>query len=452
MASLRQLAAGGSVRRRSIARAAAAMGAARLAGLLNILLGIPLALHALGPVEFGVFATITAISAMAGVADFGIGNSLLTPVAAAHARDDQLDIQRQLSNGFVVVAVIGVVLSLATVGATEANWFALALNAPDDLALRESGVIVAVTSFLCLPFQLSSKVQMATQRGGTAGLWQTAGSVIGLLGLLVAAALSAPLEAFVAAQLGGPAIAGILAAARDWTTRSHLRVRRELLDRAVMRRIVATGGMLFTINIAALAAMQTDVIIVAQTYGPDAVAQYSAPQRVLLLMPSVLSLVLMPLWPAYAEALARDDYPWLQHTYRRTLIAAALIVAVPTITLAWSADIWLPAWTGDKLRPDFALMFALAGWAFTAALGGPTAMVLNGIGAFRFLTLTSTAFVFVNVPLAIIFAKAFGLAGVPLASAACQLLVIQLPAQIYLRRYFAKCRAASHPPTSCRAQ
>ena len=71
------------------------------------LITIPLTLHYLGNERFGLWMTISSVLAMAGFADFGVGNGVLNTVSTAYGKDDWDGIRQAISSGFAVLTLIG---------------------------------------------------------------------------------------------------------------------------------------------------------------------------------------------------------------------------------------------------------------------------------------------------------------------------------------------------------
>ena len=74
------------------------------------LITVPLTLHYLGNERFGLWMTISSVLAMAGFADFGVGNGVLNLVSTAFGKDDWNGIRDAISSGFAVLTAIGAAL------------------------------------------------------------------------------------------------------------------------------------------------------------------------------------------------------------------------------------------------------------------------------------------------------------------------------------------------------
>jgi len=89
--------------RRASLSAATSAGAKGIA-LFTTAVSVPLTLGYLGSERFGVWMTLSALIALLGFTDLGIGNSLLNSVAHAAGRDDRLQIRASVSSGITMIS------------------------------------------------------------------------------------------------------------------------------------------------------------------------------------------------------------------------------------------------------------------------------------------------------------------------------------------------------------
>ena len=73
---------------------------------------VPLTLHYLGDERFGLWMTISSLSALLAFADFGLGNGLLNAVAEASGRDDPAAIRRLVASAAAMLGTVALALLL----------------------------------------------------------------------------------------------------------------------------------------------------------------------------------------------------------------------------------------------------------------------------------------------------------------------------------------------------
>jgi O-antigen/teichoic acid export membrane protein len=116
-----------------------------------------------------------------------------------------------------------------------------------------------------------------------------------------------------------------------------------------------------------------------------------------------------PLWPAYADADARNDRAFI----RKTLVSAASVTLVYTassvLLLAWGSAPLLRRWTGGAVAPPAEIVYALGVWTIVAAMANCFAMFLNGMGILKPQVIAVLVIIAIGVPLKFLVARALGI-------------------------------------------
>src|SRR6266849_10727124 len=93
-------------------------------------------------------------------------------------------------------------------------------------------------------------------------------------------------------------------------------------------------------------------IIVAHAIGASTVAQFAVPQQMFGIVSILIGLLLGPLWPAYAEAVARGDYEWARRTFRRSILYAVLFSGGAAAVFVIFGHGILQLWVGRGINPS----------------------------------------------------------------------------------------------------
>jgi O-antigen/teichoic acid export membrane protein len=167
---------------------------------------------------------------------------------------------------------------------------------------------------------------------------------------------------------------------------------------------------------------------------PPSSQSYALPLRLFLLAPTAVTLLVTPLWPAYGEALARRDLPWVQATLRRSLGAAIGLTVLPSLALVVLARPILHLWVGPEVDPPLSMLVAMALWAVVSSVSNALAMFFNGANAIRFQVIIAIGMAVSNLILSIILVQSIGIAGPMWGSVAAQTLVVLVPELIVVWR------------------
>jgi len=205
----------------------------------------PVVLSLTGNSRYGVLTAITALTAFFGFADLGLGNGLVTRLAASLPRSSEQS-RRLVSDAWRLTTLSAMcVMSLGaalTFGLPWASWLHTGPSAAAEVRPAVLALIVLLAAGI--PLGIVQKVLMAQQRLHVSNIWLSAGVAAGAAGLVAAAALHARMWVLVAGQLGGPVLVAAGCAVWLWGVDSpHLRPSGTLASRAGMAGLLRVGGL-----------------------------------------------------------------------------------------------------------------------------------------------------------------------------------------------------------------
>jgi O-antigen/teichoic acid export membrane protein len=138
--------------------------------------------------------------------------------------------------------------------------------------------------------------------------------------------------------------------------------------------------------------------------------------RLFLLVASVSTMFVLPLWPAYGEAMARGDVQWVKRTIVRSLIISLLIFGPIAAGLAAFGKLIVHVWVGPEIQPPYMLLLGMATWTVFAVVGNALATFFSGTNFLKVQVLTAILMAITNLILKIIAAKHLGLWAMPWAT------------------------------------
>ena len=411
-------------RRAALTTASSVMARAVTVG--TSLITVRLTIHYLGVERYGLWMTITSVVSLLWFADLGMGNGLLNAIADAHGRDDRESVRRYVSSAFFVLLAVAAVLLVAFALVYPFVPWPRLFNVSTAQAGREAGpaLFIFLAYFLCnMPLDVVQRVQTGHQEGFATNLWTAVGSVLGLGGLCLALHLGGGLAWLILGLLGGQ----LLGVAANWArefgfARPELLPAWSFVNRAAAHRILSTGVMFFVLSVCNALNVPLDNIVITQVLGPAAVTQYSVPMRFFQLVASLAAMFVVPLWPAYGEALARQDLAWVKSTVYRSLGYSALILTPVALALAAAGKFIVRVWVGTQVQPTYVLLFGMALWAVFLTLNLAISMFLSGVGELKFQVAVALSASLTSLLLRIVMARMLGTSGVIWAS--CLVLAI----------------------------
>lgn len=349
-------------RYRRIALTSASSVFSKAISLGILLISMPLTWNYLGKERFGLWMTVSSLVAYLGFADFGIGNGLLNGISEAYGkRDDTLARRYIASSFFMLMCMAAALVLLLGMVYWWVPWARL-FNVESELALREAGPAAAVFC-LCfaanLPLMIVQRVQLGYQEGFISNLWQIAGNLLGLGAVVLAIQYRGGLPWLVAGMSGMPVVV-TLANWLHYFGRSapSLRPKARDVDWKTGWDMAKVGWIFLWLQLFAMNWSLTDNLVIAQVLGAPAVAEYAVAQK-LFSIPMAAQFLILPLWPAYGEALARKDYAWARKTLNRALTYTLLLTLGASLPLFAFARPIVKFWLSSSQTPSFSLMLAL---------------------------------------------------------------------------------------------
>lgn len=367
-------------RYRRIALTSVTAIAAKGIGILTALISVPLTIGYLGIERYGLWMTISSVIALLGFADLGIGNGLLNAVAEADGKDDRDAACRYVSSAFFILLGVAIFLLALMISVYSFIPWQRVYNVTSDLAVRESGPATAllIAIFIInMPLGIVQRVQMGYQEGVRNHLWAIGGALAGFVGLLVVVYFKSGLQWLVLAVSGGPVLVMLINWFREFTwLKPWLLPHWSAFNWETGRKIVSTGILFLILQIFAIIGNSSDNIVIAQVLGASAVASFAVTQK-LFSITQIAQVFILPLWPAFGEAMARNDTAWARRTLNRSLILSLVLGVLTTFPLLIFGKQIIAWWAGSALIPSTLMLIGFGLWVLLAGYGGSMSSFLN---------------------------------------------------------------------------
>ena len=401
-------------------------GWARAISQLIALVTVPLTFNYLGPERYGLWMVLGSIIAAMGIADLGIGNGLLNAISDAYGRDDHRLARECVTSAFMMMLGIATFLALlGTVAYPFIPWVRLFNVKSTAVAAEGSKALVILFSWFVLniPLGVIGRAQAGLQKGYLPQLVGSFGSIVTLGALLLVIRSHGSLAWLVFASTVGSILGIIINAVILFREHPWLVPTLSSYSAATAKRILKLGLMFFVLQCGVAISYNSDNLVITQILGAAAVAAYAVPQKLFSFLQTVVGMAILPLWPAYGEAIARGDVAWV----RRVFVGSfwlALAITVPLSTGMVLACPWiLRVFFGKALLAPTALLVVLAVWVVINAIAVVTAILLNGAGVLREQMVVVIISSVSNLALSIFLTRSFGVMGVCLGSIITQVLI-----------------------------
>jgi len=348
------------------------------------LISIPLTLNYLGRERYGVWLTMNSLLSWLTISNLGFaGNALINSLAEATGKDDRELARELVATAFWSLMGIAALLSFVFALAFPFIPWPAVFNTASTVPLSELhwAVILSLMSFvLMFPISIADAIYQGYQEGYIGNGWGMAGSLLSLVALLGVTHIQGGLPLLVFALSSVRILVAIINIAYLFKRRyPWLLPVPQAVTRRSLRRLTSLGSKYLVAQLAGIGMFQSQPMIIVQVLGPVQVGIFNIAQRLLTLPLMVVQMFTFPLMPAYGEAQARQDWPWIRRTLQRSLIISAVASLCMVVPLMFLAKAVVRLWVGWEMVPDQALILALSLYVLVAAVVTPASVMLYGL-------------------------------------------------------------------------
>lgn len=382
--SLESIEARGRDRLRRVVLSGIAVAGSTGVAIVTGLISIPLTVGYLGPERYGVWLTMSSLLTWLMITDIGLGGTaLINVLAEARGREDDRGAQSIVSTASVVLCGIATTLAGAILVLDRYCDWALIFNAGRSVETTELrvAVLTAVLLFsLMFPASILNSVYSAYQEAYIGSVWNTAANLGSLGSLLIVVRSKGGLPLLVTALSGSRLVICLLNAVYLFGFRhKEIRPRLAMCSSEYARRLLRLGWKNLVQQLAGIGMFQSQPMIIARALGPQDVGVFNVSLRVLTLPLMVVGFFSFPLVAAYGEARARNDWPWIWKTLRRSVLSAVAMALVLGLPLCVVAGPLIEVWLGKAMAPPLALVLYLSLYSLINAVLTPIAAFFTGI-------------------------------------------------------------------------
>jgi O-antigen/teichoic acid export membrane protein len=209
--------------------------------------------------------------------------------------------------------------------------------------------------------------------------------------------------------------------------------RPSVLDRSAIRELLSSGASFFLIQVASVVVFSSDNLVVSHYLGAAEVTPYSVSWRLVGLAAVLQSLMFPALWPAYAEAYARQDYGWIRRTFSLTMKGTVALNAACVALLMLFGRTLILVWAGPAAVPSSYLLLAMGVWALISGFMSVESCLLSALNRTCEQALLSIIAAGVNIALSIMLVRHIGSLGVISGTILSYLLVLVVPQSLIVR-------------------
>lgn len=349
--------------------------------MLVMVFSIKLTVPYLGAERFGAWMTIASFAGMLTFLDLGVGNALTNQVAHAASQKNKQHLRQTISGGLGFLFILGFSMSSGLVILANILPWSLIIKTTTTAfnnEIRQACIIFSVLFGANIFTNGIQRVFAGLQQAFIAHWISALGALVTLALLWQAASRHADIPLLLISTLGCQSLFSLLAL--------YLLIKRNLFSfsglalaiKQQRKALTHSGALFFILQIGTMVGWGADNLIISSTLGAGAVATYSITQRLFQFISQPLAIINAPLWGAYADAHAKGDKKFIKHTLKKSITSTVILTSILGITLIYSNEPIIDAWSNKQLHPPFLLILSFFLWTICETAGNAFANLLNG--------------------------------------------------------------------------
>ncbi|MDR3668337.1 MAG: polysaccharide biosynthesis C-terminal domain-containing protein [Ignavibacteriaceae bacterium] len=379
------------------------------------LLLVRLTINYVNASNYGIWITLSSIIAWMSFFDIGFGNGLRNKFAVAKATGNETNARIYISTTYAILSIIFTIVWIIFFGVHFfVNW-SYVLNAPREMADNLSTLAIIVFSYFCLQIVLKTinTVLIADQKPARSSYLDMAGQVLTLIIIYTLTRTTKGSLINLGLTLGFAPIL-VMIISTIWFFRNSYKQYApsfKYVKFAYAKDIMQLGYRFFIISIASIILYQTSNIIIAHLFGPEQVTPYNIAYKYFGIITMVFGIIIAPFWSAFTEAWTKKDILWIRMIVKK-LKYMWIFLTICTILMLTVSDTVYKLWIGNKMAVPFSISIVLSIYVIITVWNTIFSYFINGIGKIQLQLYSAIWCAVINIPLAIILGKNFGISGV----------------------------------------
>lgn len=395
---------------------------------------LPMTIHYLSVVEYGVWITLFTVMNWINLMDVGIGLGIRNKLAEAVSKEDINGIRAYISIGCVSAIIMGVgfwgVFYYGIQFIDFQKVFNTNMISNSDLyqATLYAGIFIIIT----FVFSIINQFYYAFQKAAFVGLMQI---IHGLIMLTIVYFLTLQNEHKMIYFIFSFGVATIISKVGFFgyffIQQRNIFPKVKYIETKKVKEVLCLGTRFFVLQLATVVIFSSSSMFITGFLGPEYVQSYDVIFRIFNVIPVLHSLAVTPLWSAYTDAYTKKDFIWI-----KKILKKLNLLMIPIIILAFiigmNIDFIIIMWIGIKIDYSIQLLFLMGLYAVTFTWSNNYAYLLNGISKLSVQLVGWTVSAFMILPLNIMFLKILNMeAEGVILSIICCLLINGIIAPIY---------------------
>lgn len=382
---------------------------------------VPLTLGYVSSELYGVWLTLSSISVWLGFFDIGFTLGLKNKLTEALANGDVIEGRELVSTTYALLfAIFMPICGMVILIVPYIDWCGI-LNIPakySEDVIRTMRIIVACFS-LQMILNIICTIYQSLQKVAISSLFPVLGNVLSLFLIYLATIYVCPSLMVLAICISAaPIIIYIFISVFLFSGKlKYLSPTIKHIKFEHFHDLFELGAKFFIIQIQVVIFFQTTNFLISNISSPETVSVYNIAYKYLGVAMMLFTIVMNPFWPAFTDAKAKGDIPWMKKIYSK-LKFLYLLFLVGVILMVVFSPVAYDLWIGPKLDIPMVWTLLIAGYTVVNCWDSLHVYIINGLGILKLQSYVVLIGIFVHVPLSYILSYFVGAKGVILSMTA----------------------------------
>lgn len=386
--------------------------------LLTSFMLVPLTIDYVSPELYGVWLTMSSMLTWLSFMDIGFSQGLKNKLTEAIAKDDWERGKALVSTtyGMMIIIMVPVCVALE-VAIPFVNWAAL-LNVNPNCSDEIANAMYVCIAFACLQMIVHVLVSVvaAFQKVALSSSFTVIGNIISLFLIVILTKTCPPSLVVLACTLAAMPILVTIIASLILFNGMFSKVSPNLryFNKSYIKELFGLGYKFFIINIQVLVLYQSTNVLISNVSSPMEVTTYNIAYKLLNCAMMIYTMITAPLWPAYTDAYAREDYDWMKKMRKKMTKVLLLSIAGCVLITILSPYIY-KIWVGDSVEVSFVMTSMVCLYVMAYCWMNLNGTFLVGMGKIKIETYLTVIGMIVHIPFSFFLSKYIGCYGVILS-------------------------------------
>lgn len=393
--------------------------------ILTSLLLVPMTLGYVSAEIYGVWLTISSILHWLTYMDIGFTLGLKNRLNECLARKDYEKGKSLVSTTYAIMFAIFVPMSAVLIAVSPCiDWCRLLnVNASNQEVILKTMQVLFLFIALQMIVNVFVTVVAAYQKTALSSLFAVIGQICSLCIIGMMTVFVKPSLLYLAFAYSMMPIVIVLTASIIYFRSSMKEVAPSLkaINLSYIKDLWGLGIKFFIIQLQMIVLYQATNILISHIAGPESVTQYNISYKLLNVIVMVYSIILNPLWPAFTDAHAKQDYAWMKRTYRKMQQIYILLCAMVTLVVVLSPQL-IRLWVRDMVEVPLVLTICIAIYTLIHCWVSLQAILINGTGKVKLQSRVIVIGLMLHIPISLFLGQYIGIFGVVVSMSAINII------------------------------